>query len=164
MIIARPRRRILTEIRVGQPVTTFPPATCTGTWVSGFGAGPCRTAPVAASYMEPWQGHWNFAPAGATVQPWCVQIALKATTFPAEGWATSTGFPALSFAETDEPTGTSDSGVRTVPAAPPAEPARRPTRRSTEEPLEHAARASEAAGAGDGGDDVTAARLGEGQG
>ena len=82
------------------------------------------------------------------MQPWCVQIALKATTFPADGWATSSGFPALSFAETAEPTGTPESGVRTVPAAPPAEPppAADPALPSDpaleEEPLEHAASAT----------------------
>ena len=81
------------------------------------------------------------------MQPWCVQIALKATTFPADGWATSSGFPALSFAETAEPTGTPESGVRTVPAAPPAEPPpAEPALPSDpaleEEPLEQAASAT----------------------
>jgi hypothetical protein len=70
-------------------------------------------------------------------------MALKATTFPAEGWETSRGFPALSFAETDEPTGTSERAVRTVPAAPPAEPALFPDPALDEEPSPpHAARAA----------------------
>src|SRR3954464_5430334 len=94
--------------------------------------------------MEPWQGHWNFVPAGATVQPWCVQIALKATTLPAAGWATRTGLPAPSFAATAEPTGTSERGVRTVPAAaaPPESPSEPLAGESPEEPPEHAARAT----------------------
>jgi hypothetical protein len=36
----------------------------------------------------------------------CVQIAVKATTFPAVGWAMMIGLPAASFPEIAEPTAT----------------------------------------------------------
>src|SRR5665213_867974 len=71
---------------------------------SGFGAGPPSTAPVLASKREPWHGQSNSLPAGATVHPWWVQTALKATTVPLVGCATTIGVEP-SFAETAPPTG-----------------------------------------------------------
>lgn len=85
------------------PATTSPCSTDTGIWASARGAGPEITAPVVALYTDPWHGHCNCLPAGATVQPICVQIALKHAAVVAVGRATITGWPA-SVAETASPT------------------------------------------------------------
>lgn len=81
-------------------------------------AGPRTTAPVKASKIDPWQGHASWAPAGATMQPACVQTAEWATTCPAVGCATTIG-PLGPWAATAPPTGTWASLAR----APPPDPA-----------------------------------------
>ena len=90
-----------------QPATTPAPAIFTATDGSGTVAGPVRTAPVSALNLEPWQGQSSsVAAATATAQPLCVQTALKATTFPAEGCATMMSAPSAYLAATAPPTGT----------------------------------------------------------
>src|SRR6185312_8924737 len=84
--------------------------TVTAILSSARGAGPESTAPVLASYTEPWHGHWSCLPSGATVQPWCVQIALKHEAVVLVGRATRTGWP-LSVAATACPTGISASAA-----------------------------------------------------
>ena len=86
------------------------------------------TAPVKASKIDPWQGQSSWAPAGATMQPACVQTAECATTCPAVGCATMIG-PLGPWAATAPPTGTSASlasgpppEVDPVVVAPPAAP------------------------------------------
>jgi hypothetical protein len=69
---------------------------------------------VVASNWEPWHGQSNFLPAGATVQPWWVQIALKPTTVPAVGCDRTIGLPS-SFAAIEPPTGIADSFATAVP-------------------------------------------------
>src|SRR6476660_2066852 len=54
------------------------------------------------------------SPLRATVQPMCVQIAEKATTLPAVGWATITGLPPGPVAEIAPPTGTSATRARVL--------------------------------------------------
>lgn len=89
----------------------------TATLDSGWLAGPCFTAPVSASNTEPWHGQaaWPFC-GGFTVQPWCVQTALKHATVPADGCATSTSCPSGVFADFAWPTGTSASEITFPPA------------------------------------------------
>lgn len=84
-------------------------ATLTENAGSGAGAGPRRTLPVVAAYREPWQGQSSRSPAGATVQPLCVQMALKATAVVLVGRATISGCPLGPFAATADPTGMSAS-------------------------------------------------------
>jgi hypothetical protein len=89
----------------------------TFTAARGEGAGPPVFCPVAALYVDPWQGHINFSPpAGSTVHPMCVQIAVNATTLPAVGWETMIGLPFGVFAEIAVPTFTSDTLATTPPA------------------------------------------------
>src|SRR4029453_17566191 len=90
------------------------PETATGIDESGLSAGPVSTSPVAASYLEPWQGQSNSAPAAATTHCWWVQIALNATTCPAVGCATSAGCP-LIVASILPPTGTSARAAMSSP-------------------------------------------------
>ena len=56
--------------------------------------------------------------ATATVQPWWVQAALKATTFPAAGWAMMMCAPLASLAATAPPTGTVFKATSTFPVCP----------------------------------------------
>jgi len=68
-------------------------------------AGPLMTFPVMASNFDAWQGQSSCAPATATAQPLWVQMALKATIFPAVGRATMIGLPLASLTATALPTG-----------------------------------------------------------
>src|SRR5207253_6974630 len=100
-----------------QPVTTFPFSTLTGTGDSGLFAGPCLTSPVSALKTEPWHGQTRSAPFGATVQPWCVQMALNAAAADSDGRATITSEPSGALVAFACPTGTSASATSGVPAA-----------------------------------------------
>jgi hypothetical protein len=73
------------------------------------------TAPVKALYFDPWQGQCSSLPAGLTVQPMCVQIALKATVESAVGRATMPGLPSGSFTEAEVPTAIESSVTRGLP-------------------------------------------------
>src|SRR3954452_25623829 len=88
---------------------------------SGLGAGPPSTLPVVALYREPWQGQSSSDPAGATVQPWWVQMALNAPAVSADGRATMIGLPSESWAETAEPTLMLASVASAFPEPPAAE-------------------------------------------
>ncbi|CAM3669151.1 hypothetical protein TSST111916_00045 [Tsukamurella strandjordii] len=74
-------------------------------------------APVAPSKVLPCAGHSSASPSdAATVVPLCVQAALKATYFPAEGCATTYGVtPAITTAL---PTGTWAAGTFALPPGP----------------------------------------------
>lgn len=60
--------------------------------------------PVTASKTEPWQGQSSCLPAGATVHPMCVQIALKAAAVLLVGRATTIFEPSAVVADTASPT------------------------------------------------------------
>src|SRR3954453_12366945 len=90
------------------PASTSPLTTCTSTAGSGDGAGPETFSPDRSN-TDPWHGHFSFSPSGATVQPWCVQIADSATTVPAVGCVRMIGFPSGPVAASAPPSGMSDS-------------------------------------------------------
>ena len=74
---------------------------------------------MRALYFEPWHGQSSSAldaAATATLHPWWVQTALKATTFPAVGCATMMSAPLASLAATAPPTGTLLSATRPLTA------------------------------------------------
>src|SRR6476620_8346069 len=96
-------------------VTTSPFLTSTAIEGSGLGAGVCNTLPVSASNTDPWHGQTAWAPCGRTVQPWCVQIALKQAAVDCVGRDTSTG-SLPSWAEMACPTGMSSSLATCCPA------------------------------------------------
>ena len=75
--------------------------------VRTYGSQPCGASSKPAN-----------SKAGATVQPWCVQMALKATAVSAEGRATMIGLHCESWAETAEPTGMLDSVASALPEPP----------------------------------------------
>ena len=68
------------------------PDTATAISLSGSRAGPWITSPVAASYIEPWQGQWNSVPAAATTHCWCVQIGAERDHLPGGGLRDERGF------------------------------------------------------------------------
>jgi hypothetical protein len=90
------------------------PLTATDLAGSGLGAGPACTEPSPMLNWLPWQGHMIRPPATLpTVQPWCVQVALKALKVPAAGWVTTT---LAAEKILPPPTGTSEVLPSGVPA------------------------------------------------
>jgi hypothetical protein len=60
-------------------------------------------------YFDPWHWQCNSLPAGATVQPMCVHLALNATAVSEVGRDTMAALPSGSFADTHWPTSMSSS-------------------------------------------------------
>jgi hypothetical protein len=58
---------------------------------------------VSALYLDPWHGQCSSDPAGFTVHPMCVHLALNATAESAVGRDTMAGWPSGSFADADIP-------------------------------------------------------------
>src|ERR1700727_748904 len=87
---------------------------------SGLGAGPASTAPSVIEYSLPWHGQ-SIRPLAIwlTVQPICVQTALKALNWPADGWVTTTTCEGKIF---PPPTGMAPVPDSAPAATPPAEP------------------------------------------
>lgn len=90
------------------------PSTLTAIAGSASWAGPRSTAPVSALNTDPWHGQFRLPPSGATVQPWCVQIALKHAAVVSLGRATIAGLPLIST-DAAPPTGTWESAATVVP-------------------------------------------------
>ena len=68
-----------------------PPVTVMRLDLSGRWAGDRATEPSAMSNLLPWQPQLMVPPPTfATVQPWCVQIAVKHLKLPLDGWVTTT--------------------------------------------------------------------------
>ena len=84
---------------------------------SGLGAGPAVTWPSVMLNLLPWHGQ-SMVPSATllTVQPMCVQIALKALYSPVAGWVTTTLAALNTF---PPPSGISLAEPSTVP--PPAD-------------------------------------------
>jgi hypothetical protein len=88
----------------------------TATVDSPVGVGPDTRAPVFESNVEPWHGQ---AKVGATVQPWCGQIALNPATAVSLVRLIMISLPSAPLAATADPTGMSDSLASTFWAAAP---------------------------------------------
>jgi hypothetical protein len=58
---------------------------------------------VSALYLDPWHGQCSSEPAGFTVHPMCVHLALNATAESAVGRDTMAGWPSGRFADADIP-------------------------------------------------------------
>ncbi|MDQ1735560.1 MAG: hypothetical protein QOH56_1811 [Pseudonocardiales bacterium] len=96
----------------------FWPEMATATVDNPVGVGPEIRAPVFESNVEPWHGQ---AKVGATVQPWCGQIALKPATALSLVRLMMISLPSAPLAATADPTGISDSLASTFWAAAPDE-------------------------------------------
>src|SRR5215469_12878700 len=96
------------------------PSTLMASAGSGLGAGPPTTEPFLMLYWLPWQGQ-RIEPSTIwlTMQPMCVQTALKPLNSPALGWVTTTLFAVKIM---PPPTGTSLVLPSTFAAWPPPAP------------------------------------------
>src|SRR5690348_6944281 len=96
------------------------PCTVTFFAASGAGAGPPLTEPSAAENRLPWHGQL-ITPLETllTVQPACVQMALKHLKVPFAGWVTTTFSASMIF---PPPTGMSVVFASTLPPVLPAAP------------------------------------------